>query len=90
MVDSGHTVVFDRTRSFAVHKETGLQKEFTRHEGGWDLHLELEAPELANAEAVQALATLQADKVKKLLEVSQAATPTEQEARVVPGPFGRR
>ena len=90
MVDSGHTVVFDRTRSFAVLKETGLQKEFTRHEGGWDLHLELEAPELANAEAVQALATLQADKVKKLLEVSQAATPTEQEARVVPGPFGRR
>ena len=52
--------------------------------------MELEAPELANAEAVQALATLQADKVKKLLEVSQAATPTEQEARVVPGPFGRR
>ena len=80
----------DRTGSFAVHNETGLQKEFTRHEGGWDLHLELEAPELANAEAVRALATLQADKVKKLLEVGQAATPTEQEARVAPGPFGRR
>ena len=47
-VDSGHTVVFDRARSFAVHNEMVLQKEFTRHEGGWDFHLELEAPELAN------------------------------------------
>ena len=88
MVDSGHTVVFDRLRSFAIHNETGLQKEFKRHEGGWDLHLELEAPELANAEAVQALAALQADRVKKLL--ATAPTPQQEEVRVVPGPFGRR
>ena len=51
MVDCGHAVVFDKARSFAVHKDSGRTLEFQRNGKGWDLTLELEAPEAANKAA---------------------------------------
>ena len=45
MVDSNHVVIFNAGRSFAVHKGTGIETEFTRSDGGWNLTLDLEAPD---------------------------------------------
>ena len=53
MVKMGHTVVFDESRSFAYHKETGEEIEFERTATGWDLELEIEAPDKANEVAKQ-------------------------------------
>ena len=105
MVEAGHVVVFDKARAFAVHKATGRQRDFQRHGGGWDMILDLEAPELANEEA----ADMQAEEAQRqgpFLEIgpdqeavairfgsapeATAGVAERDEPRQVPGPFGRR
>ena len=45
----GYFVGFDLERSFAIHKETGSQHFFEFDgESGWDLTVDLEAPQVAN------------------------------------------
>lgn len=62
MVDAGNRVVFDGDRSYALHKATGRETEFKRTQGGWDLTLDLEAPEVANEVAALQLASVNAEK----------------------------
>ena len=45
----GYFVGFDLEKSFAIHKETGTQHFFEFDgESGWDMTVDLEAPEVAN------------------------------------------
>ena len=96
MVDRGQVVVFDSTRSFAYHKQTGVETEFVRREGGWDLTLDLEAPEIANKVAQDYLAQMTTEKLdrEKAVTVVVQQNLQEQERsapRATPtGPFGRR
>ena len=58
MVKKGNTVVFDDTGSFSVNKKTGRRLDFEDTSGGWDLVLELEAPDEANRVKATLLAEL--------------------------------
>jgi hypothetical protein len=96
MVDRGHVVIFDSGRSFAYHKQTGMETDFVRREGGWDLTLELEAPELANKVAKDYLAQVTENKQEKeknvnIIVQSGPLTTTSTTTRTSPpGPFGRQ
>ena len=48
MVDNGHAVLFDSGGSYALNKKTREKTMFVREGRGWDLELDLEAPEKAN------------------------------------------
>ena len=104
MVDKGQVVIFDSARSFAYHKETGVETEFVRREGGWDLTLDLEAPDVANQVNQEYLAQLASETAKKESKISVvvhspsqgaapsvAVQPESAAASMSPlGPFGRR
>ena len=62
LVDNNHTVIFDSGRSFAVHKKSGMETEFSRSDGGWNLTLDLEAPDWTVKDQKQTLAMLSAQK----------------------------
>ena len=98
LVDRGNIVVFDSSRSFAYHKETGVETEFVRREGGWDLTLELEAPEIANKEFQDYLAQMSVEKSdeqkdRAVTVVVHKGTPEQATSSMMTspmGPFGRR
>ena len=47
-MDTGHAVLFDPGGSYAINETTKKITPFDRQGKGWDLTLELEAPEVAN------------------------------------------
>ena len=98
MVDRGHVVVFDSSRSFVHNKETGIETEFVRREGGWDMTLDLEAPEIANIVNKEYLAQITTEAVPKVKGVTivvqmpkREDSPEGDKAEKEPqGPFQRR
>ena len=58
MVDAGHTIVFDSEGSYAVNKRDGTKWWFARVGKGWELSLDLEAPERANQEMSRIMAEM--------------------------------
>ena len=48
MVDAGHILVFDSGGSYAVNKKTGRVTQFKRKPKGWELTLDIAAPDQAN------------------------------------------
>ena len=58
MVDNDHAVLFDKDASYALNKKTGLKTYFTRVARGWDLTLDLEAPDKANKVAANLMAEM--------------------------------
>ena len=78
MTRSGQTVVFDETGSFTFNKATGVKTMFEDKTSGWDVVLDIEAPDTANKVAQQVLAQLHALKAEKTAEnalQSQVVTP---------------
>ena len=65
MVDHGHAVLFDSSGSYAINKASGKKTAFVRKGKGWDLTLQLEAPERANAVMHQVVAELREEKARK-------------------------
>jgi hypothetical protein len=58
MVDNGHAVLFDSGGSYALDKRTREKTMFARAGRGWDLELDLEAPEKANKVMSEILAEM--------------------------------
>ena len=58
LVDTGHAVLFDGGASYAVNKATGRKTPFVRNGRGWDLTVELEAPNTANKVMAQLIAEM--------------------------------
>ena len=58
MVDCDHAVLFDSGGSYAMHKKTGKITPFVRKGKGWDLTLEIDAPEHANEVMKQVISEL--------------------------------
>ena len=93
IVDRGHVVDFD-----SYNKETGIETEFVRREGGWDMTLDLEAPEIANIVNKEYLAQITTEAVPKVKGVTivvqmpkREDSPEGDKAEKEPqGPFQRR
>ena len=65
MVDKNHAVLFDYGGSYALNKKTGKMTPFERKARGWDLKLQLDAPNHANQVMKQMLAELKEFKVQE-------------------------
>ena len=62
MVAAGQMVVFDAEGSFTYDKASGKKTPFHSTAGGWELTLDLEAPETANKVNQQVIAEIAAEK----------------------------
>ena len=65
IVDQNHAVLFDSAGSYALNKKTGEKTMFSRVGRGWNLKLDLEAPNKANKVMQQILAELSEEKQKQ-------------------------
>ena len=90
-MDNNKTVIFDTTGSFAVDKRTGDKQMFERKGKGWDLTLDLQAPEVANEEfsKLPALAAVEKETVEQPQISLLIGAQAEAECVGADGPFGR-
>ena len=90
LVDNNKTVIFDTTGSFAVDKRTGDKQMFERKGKGWDLTLDLQAPDAANEEfsKLRALAAVEKETVEQPQISILIGAHAEAECVGADGPFG--
>ena len=85
MVKANQTVVFDSEGSFTYSKDTGVRTPFQSCNGGWELTLDLEAPQTANDVALQVLTSRRAEKIDNDKQIDSL-----ERIRQIVGPFGRQ
>ncbi len=92
LVDNNKTVIFDSGKIFAIDKATGEKQPFERKSKGWDLIVDLQAPDAANQyfSELQILAKAEQKPTDNLqIQIFIAEQSIGVETHASDGPFNR-